>query len=107
MAARPEAVEVPDIDRLFKPTHDERARQSMVSMLRKMAIIDLRQAVKKDYDERVAPALAAAEGPAREARPRTATWARTAGGPADKRLGDGAGPSTNRDDEAAVSLNLR
>ena len=59
MAARPEAVEVPDIDRLFKPTHDERARQSMVSMLRKMAIIDLRQAVKKDYDERVAPALAA------------------------------------------------
>ena len=40
---------IPNIDETFQPTHDERARQSFVSMLRKQAIIDMRIAVKNDY----------------------------------------------------------
>lgn len=59
MAAQAESVAVPNIEELYQPTHDERARQSIVSMLRKHAIIDLRAKVKKEYDERVAPKLAA------------------------------------------------
>ena len=41
MAAQMESIAVPNIEELFRPTHDERARQSLVSMLRKHAIIDL------------------------------------------------------------------
>lgn len=48
-----------DIEQLFRPTHDERARQSFVSMLRKHAIIDMRRQMKQDYEGRVEPALAA------------------------------------------------
>jgi hypothetical protein len=65
MAARAESVAVPNIEELFQPTHDERARQSMVSMLRKRAIIDLRAELKRDYESRVEPALRA-----RDAAPR-------------------------------------
>ena len=57
MAAQAESVAVPNIEELFQPTHDERARQSMVSMLRKHAIIDLRAELKRDYEGRVEPAL--------------------------------------------------
>ena len=59
MAAQPASVAVPNIEELFQPTHDERARQSMVSMLRKHAIIDLRAELKRDYEGRVEPALRA------------------------------------------------
>jgi SAM-dependent methyltransferase len=59
MAAQPQMVPVPDIEKLFRPTQEERARQSFAGTLRKRAIIDLRQAVKRDYDQRVAPALRA------------------------------------------------
>lgn len=59
MAAVPERPTAPNIDELFQPTHDERARQSFVSMIRKLAIIDMRRAVQEDYEERVRPALAA------------------------------------------------
>lgn len=59
MAAAPEMLPVPNIDELFTPTHDERARQSFVSMIRKLAIIDMRKAVQQDYEERVRPGLAA------------------------------------------------
>lgn len=52
-------VPVPDIELLFEPTHDERARQSFVSSLRKLAIVDMRQALAEDYSGRVEPALAA------------------------------------------------
>ena len=67
MAARAEDIATPNIDELFRPTHDERARQSFVSMLRKHAIIDLRAAVRRHYESEVAPALSA-----RGAAP--ATW---------------------------------
>mgnify|MGYP000848796013 FL=1 len=67
MAARAEDIATPNIDELFRPTHDERARQSFVSMLRKHAIIDLRAAVRRHYESEVAPALRA-----RGAEP--ATW---------------------------------
>jgi SAM-dependent methyltransferase len=47
------------IEELYRPTHDERARQSFVSMLRKHAVIDMRRDMKRDYETRVEPALAA------------------------------------------------
>jgi ubiquinone/menaquinone biosynthesis C-methylase UbiE len=58
MAAAAESLPVPNIDELFQPTHDERARQAFVSMLRKHAIIDLRKAVQADYEQRIKPELA-------------------------------------------------
>ncbi len=57
MAAQPSDIPVPNIDELFRPTHDERARQSMVSFVRKLAIIDMRRAMKEDYEQRVEPQL--------------------------------------------------
>ena len=45
------------IEQEFKPTHDERARQQFVSMLRKHAIIDMSAQMKQDFETRVAPAL--------------------------------------------------
>jgi len=49
---------VADIEDAFRPTHDERARQSFVSMLRKHAIVDMKARLEADYEERVRPALA-------------------------------------------------
>ncbi|MCP5327733.1 MAG: class I SAM-dependent methyltransferase [Sinobacteraceae bacterium] len=49
---------LPNIEKLVRPNHDERARQGFVSMLRKHAIIDMRRALKDDYQTRVEPALA-------------------------------------------------
>ncbi len=57
-----------NIEQEFQPTHDERARQQFVSMLRKHAIIDMRQQMKQDYDARVAPALQRANTPAKSWR---------------------------------------
>lgn len=57
MAAQPSDIPVPNIDELFRPTHDERARQSMVSFVRKLAIIDMRRSLKEDYETRVEPQL--------------------------------------------------
>ncbi|MBL8224422.1 MAG: methyltransferase domain-containing protein [Chromatiales bacterium] len=57
MAARLEESPAGNIEALYRPTHDERARQRAVSMLRKHAIIDLREAMRADYEARVAPAL--------------------------------------------------
>jgi ubiquinone/menaquinone biosynthesis C-methylase UbiE len=54
----PPARGIGDIEELFRPTHDERARQAFVSNLRKHAIIDMRHALKQDYEGRVEPALA-------------------------------------------------
>ena len=48
---------LPNIEDLVEPSHDERARQGFVSMLRKHAIIDLRRALREDYESRVEPAL--------------------------------------------------
>ncbi|MCU0758461.1 MAG: class I SAM-dependent methyltransferase [Steroidobacteraceae bacterium] len=48
-----------DIEALFRPTHDERARQQFVSTLRKHAIVDLRNMMKRDWEGRVGPALEA------------------------------------------------
>jgi histone H3/H4 len=59
MAAQMDSIAVPNIEELFRPTHDERARQSLVSMLRKHAIIDLRAKVRSEYEGRVAPELSA------------------------------------------------
>jgi ubiquinone/menaquinone biosynthesis C-methylase UbiE len=53
MSAQP----VTDIETLFRPTHDERARQQFVSTLRKHAIVDLRNMMKRDWEGRVEPAL--------------------------------------------------
>ncbi|MEZ5500485.1 MAG: class I SAM-dependent methyltransferase [Steroidobacteraceae bacterium] len=47
-----------NIERCFRPTHDERARQKMISMLRKHAIIDMRQDLRMDYEQRIAPTIA-------------------------------------------------
>lgn len=52
-------IPVPDIELLFEPTHDERARQSFASSLRKLAIVDMRQSLAEDYAGRVEPKLAA------------------------------------------------
>ncbi len=57
MAADPKEFSVPDIEALYRPTHDERARQRAVSMLRKYAIIDMRLAMQEDYENRVQPDL--------------------------------------------------
>jgi SAM-dependent methyltransferase len=57
-----------NIEALYRPTHDERARQHFVSGLRKHAIIDMRRELKRDYDERVAPALQARGKSARDWR---------------------------------------
>ena len=48
---------VADIEARFEPSHDERARQGFVGMLRKRAIIDLRQAMKADYEDNIRPKL--------------------------------------------------
>ncbi len=50
---------VTDIESQFKPTHDERARQSFISTVRKHAIIDMRREMDQDWSQRVAPALQA------------------------------------------------
>jgi SAM-dependent methyltransferase len=51
------AAPVPNIEELVRPTHDERARQGFVSMLRKHAIIDMRKALAADYAENFEPQL--------------------------------------------------
>ena len=48
-----------DIETLYRPTHDERARQQFVSTLRKHAIVDLRNTMKRDWESRVEPSLKA------------------------------------------------
>jgi len=57
MAAQPSEIPVPNIEELFRPTHDERARQGMVSFIRKLAIIDMRRSLKEDYENRIEPQL--------------------------------------------------
>lgn len=57
MAAQPSEISVPNIEELFRPTHDERARQGMVSFIRKLAIIDMRRSLKEDYENRIEPQL--------------------------------------------------
>lgn len=57
MAADPTEIPAPSIEALFQPTHDERSRQRAVSMLRCHAIINMRRAMQRDYEERVAPRL--------------------------------------------------
>ncbi len=71
MAANPAVMDpesraaAPNIEELVRPTHDERARQGFVSMLRKHAIIDLRQFMTNDYRDRIAPRMAdRVKGPA-------------------------------------------
>ena len=57
MAANPQNLPAPSIEALFQPTHDERARQRAVSMLRCHAIINMRQGMQADYEDRVKPLL--------------------------------------------------
>jgi hypothetical protein len=47
------------IEDAFRPTHDEIARQGLVSALRKHAIVDMKAALEADYKARVEPELAA------------------------------------------------
>jgi SAM-dependent methyltransferase len=49
---------VRDIEDAFRPTHDEVARQGLVSALRKHAIVDMKAALQADYETRVQPRLA-------------------------------------------------
>ena len=46
---------VPDIDALYQPTHDERARQDFISVLRNHARDDMRYEMQRRYEEKVAP----------------------------------------------------
>ncbi len=57
MAVEAKEIPVANIERLVQPTHDERSRQRAVSMLRCHAIINMRQAMQQDYENRVEPAL--------------------------------------------------
>ena len=53
---------VPNIDDLYQPTHDELARQRFISVLRNHAKNDMRNAMKRDYHDRVAPRQAELHG---------------------------------------------
>ena len=53
---------VPDIDELYRPTHDEIARQRFISVLRNHAKNDMRNEMKCDYHERIAPDYAKLHG---------------------------------------------
>jgi SAM-dependent methyltransferase len=57
MSADPGEIPAPDIEALYRPSHDERARQNAVSQLRRHAIIEMRRAMQEDYENRVEPAL--------------------------------------------------
>ena len=48
---------VANIEDAVRPTHDERARQNFISMLRKHAIVDMKADLESDYETRVKPAL--------------------------------------------------
>ena len=50
---------VPDIEGLAHPTVEERGRQRFCSALRRYAIQDMAEAIQKDFEERVKPALEA------------------------------------------------
>lgn len=47
------------MESLVRPSHDERARQGLVAMLRKLAMNELRAGMRGDWERRVQPALAA------------------------------------------------
>jgi SAM-dependent methyltransferase len=55
-----EAAQLPNIDAVFTPTHDEYARMRLVSVLRKHVIVDMREDMRRDYEGRVKPKLAKA-----------------------------------------------
>ena len=55
MPEAPHLTVVPDIDRAYQPTHDEIARQQVVSVLRKYIMVDLLRDMQTDYEERVKP----------------------------------------------------
>lgn len=59
---------VPDIESAYRPTHDERARQGFVSMIRKHSIMDMREALHADYVGRVEPELTRKGTPPRDWR---------------------------------------
>lgn len=50
---------IPDIEALARPTLEERGRQRFCSALRRYAIQDMPEMVKRDFDERVKPRFAA------------------------------------------------
>jgi SAM-dependent methyltransferase len=50
------------IDKVARPTHDERARQRFVSSLRKRLMVDMAQSMRTQYDRDVLPAFTAANG---------------------------------------------
>ncbi len=50
---------IPDIEALARPTLEERGRQRFASALRRYAIQDMPEMLKRDFDERVAPRRAA------------------------------------------------
>ena len=58
--------QVPNIDDLYRPEHDEIARQRFISLLRNHAKDDMRNAMKRDYEDKVAPAFEQAHGRAPE-----------------------------------------
>lgn len=53
---------VSDVDELARPSHDERARQGFVSLLRKRIMVDMARDMRRVYEREVAPAFAARHG---------------------------------------------
>lgn len=53
---------LPSIDTVPQPTHDERARQGYVSMLRKHVMSDMAKDLRASYDTQVEPAVVKATG---------------------------------------------
>ena len=49
--------DIADIEGAVRPTHDEQARQNLISALRKHAIVDMKADLQADYEQRVEPAL--------------------------------------------------
>jgi ubiquinone/menaquinone biosynthesis C-methylase UbiE len=65
MAAKPsDTGPVPNIDAAYRPTHDERARQGFVGVLRAHSSRDMRDALEHRYRTEIAPAVERQQGQA-------------------------------------------
>lgn len=61
-SASPVRGQISSIDDLFRPTHDERARQHFISVLRNYAKSTMRDAMAQSYDEKLRPNYIARHG---------------------------------------------
>ena len=66
MSAHPQSkdlsAQVPDIDALYRPTHDEISRQRLIGALRSHVRGDMVSTMQRDYEQKVAPAYEKAHG---------------------------------------------